>query len=178
MGDGNKLRDPLWYRPQNETTLVEYGLDRGTIGDLMDTETGTWRAKLIASIYETRVAQEILYTPHSKFGALDKILWFQSQKGAYIVNEGYKLITKEQDGTTTYGMNGKGWKNLWKLKIPYKIYLFLWKLLHNGLPIRMELNRRQIIVSTKCVMCEQEEETLDHSFLKCPFTRALWFASP
>ena len=178
MGDGNKLRDPLWYRPQNETTLVEYGLDRGTIGDLMDTETGTWRAKLIASIYETRVAQEILNTPHSKFGALDKILWFQSQKGAYIVNEGYKLITKEQDGTTTYSMNGKGWKNLWKLKIPYKIYLFLWKLLHNGLPIRMELNRRQIIVSTKCVMCEQEEETLDHSFLKCPFTRALWFASP
>ena len=71
------------------------------------------------------------------------------------MSEGYKLITKVQDGTNTYDMNGQGWKNLWKLKIPYKICLFLWKLLHNGLPTRMELNRRQIIVNTKCVMCEQ-----------------------
>ena len=45
----------------------------------MDTETGTWRAEIIANIYEkTRVAREILNTPHSKFGAPDKILWLQS----------------------------------------------------------------------------------------------------
>ena len=94
------------------------------------------------------------------------------------MDEGYKLITKEQDGIANYGMNGMGWKNLWKFKIPYKICMFLWKLLHNGLPTRMELFRRQIIVSPKCVMCDQEDEMLDHLFLKCPFARALWFTSP
>ena len=56
MGDSIKLRDPLWYKPRNETTLVEYDLDQGTVRDLMDTEIGTWRAELIANIYETRVA--------------------------------------------------------------------------------------------------------------------------
>ena len=72
MGDNIKLRDPLWYKPRNETTLLEYRLDRGTVRDLMDSKTGTWRAELIANIYETRVAREILNTPHSKFGAPDK----------------------------------------------------------------------------------------------------------
>ena len=108
----------------------------------MDSKTGTWRAELIANIYETRVAREILNTPHSKFGAPDKILWSQLKKGTYKVDEGYKLITKEQDGIANYVMNGMSWKNLWKLKIPYKICLFLWKLLHNGLPTRMKLIRR------------------------------------
>ena len=31
LGDNIKLRDPLWYRPQNETALLEYRLDRGTV---------------------------------------------------------------------------------------------------------------------------------------------------
>ena len=86
--------------------LVEYDLDQGTVRDHMDIETSTWKAELIANSYETRVAREILHTPHPKFGALDKILWLQSQKGTYKVSEGYKLITKEQDGTNNYGMHG------------------------------------------------------------------------
>ena len=64
MGDDIDLRDPLWYKPRNETTLMEFGLDQGTVRDLMDTDTGTWRAELIANIYEPRVTQEILHTPH------------------------------------------------------------------------------------------------------------------
>lgn len=83
----------------------------------------------------------------------------------------------EQDGIANYGMNGMSWKNLWKLQIPYKIYMFLWKLLRNRLPTRMELIKRQIMVSPKCVMCDQEGETLVHLFLKCHFAKVLWFVS-
>ena len=177
MGDNIKLRDPLWYKPHNETTLLEYRLDKGIVQDLMDPKTGNWKAELIAYIYDSRVAREIINTPHSKFGVPDKILWSRSKKGKYKVDEGYKLITMEQDGIANHGMNGMDRKNLWKLKIPYKICMFLWKLLHNGLSTRMELIRRQIMVSPKCVMCDQEDETLDYLFLKCPFDRALWFVS-
>ena len=178
MGDNIKLRDPLWYKPHNETTLLEYRLDKGIVQDLMDPKTGNWKAELIAYIYDSRVAREIINTPHSKFGVSDKILWSRSKKGKYKVDKGYKLITMEQDGIANHGMNGMDRKNLWKLKIPYKICMFLWKLLHNGLSTRMELIRRQIMVSPKCVMCDQEDEMLDYPFLKCPFDRALWFALP
>ena len=61
----------------------------------MDSETGTWKAELITNIYDIRVAREIINTPHSKFRAPDKILWFHLKKRIYKVDEGYKLITKE-----------------------------------------------------------------------------------
>ena len=150
MGDSNKSRDLLWYRPRNETTLLECRLDKGIVWDLIDSKTGTWKVELIANTYDIRVAWESINTPHSKFGALDKILWSQLKKGTYKVDEGYKLITKEQDGIANYVMNGMSWKNLWKLKIPYKICLFLCKLLHNGLLTRMKLIKRQIINNPKC----------------------------
>ena len=62
MGDNIKLRDPLWYKPCNETTLLEYQLDKGTVQDFMDSETSTWKVELIANIYDTRVAREIINT--------------------------------------------------------------------------------------------------------------------
>ena len=56
MGDSNKSRDLLWYRPRNETTLLECRLDKGIVRDLMDSKTCTWKVELIANIYDTRVA--------------------------------------------------------------------------------------------------------------------------
>ena len=51
MGDNIKLRDQLWYKPHNETTLLEYQLDKGIVQDLIDPKTGNWKAELIAYIY-------------------------------------------------------------------------------------------------------------------------------
>ena len=46
-----------------------------------------------------------------------------------------------------------------------------------GSPIRTELVKRKITVNSGCVLYEERGETLDNLFTKCPFARALWFAS-
>lgn len=65
------------------------------------------------------------------------------------------------------------WKVIWKVKLPMKIITFIWKLLHESLPVLTNLNRRGIQTSNRCLMCEEDEETMPHLFLQCLFARAV-----
>ena len=68
----------------------------------------------------------------------------------------------------------KTWKNLWRLKLPNKLITFTWKLIHKALPIKAELIRREIHCDVACSLCNTQDETFNHLFLHCPFSRAVW----
>ncbi|KAL5795164.1 hypothetical protein ACOSP7_003758 [Xanthoceras sorbifolium] len=53
-----------------------------------------------------------------------KVIWGLSKNGDFTVNTAYKLITEDKD------IADWKWKHLWKLKIPPKLQMFLWMLLH------------------------------------------------
>ena len=63
------------------------------------------------------------------------------------------------------------------MKLPQKILTFIWKFLHESLPVFEVLNNRGILFSSNCLICNEENESLDHLFMKCPFTRAIWHGS-
>ena len=68
-------------------------------------------------------------------------------------------------------------KTLWKIPLPQKILQFIWKVLHSALPVRNTLIHRGLNCFDTCPFCQEERETLDHLFLKCPFARAVWLGS-
>ncbi|GAA0138690.1 hypothetical protein LIER_42547 [Lithospermum erythrorhizon] len=70
------------------------------------------------------------------------------------------------------------WKEIWQLKIPPHIKMFLWRCLHNIIPTRDRLGRRGVIVESNFVFCHNSYESLTHILLACPFSSKLWFASP
>lgn len=92
-----------------------------------------------------------------------------------------QVLVMSQDnrpGSNEGGQLGSNvWKALWKLKIPAKMVIFAWKLLHNGIAVRSELARRNIQVEITCLICTQEVETIDHLLFRCDFIRGAWFAS-
>ena len=71
----------------------------------------------------------------------------------------------------------KCWLNLWKLGIPFRVSIFLRKILHYGLPTRTELSKKQIITDENCAVCGEHQETLDHLFMSCHFARAIWYGA-
>jgi hypothetical protein len=54
------------------------------------------------------------------------------------------------------------WKEIWKLDCPPKVHHFLWRLGHDSLPTRMNIEKRHIELDTKCAICGSMLETERH----------------
>lgn len=55
--------------------------------------------------------------------------------------------------------------------------LFLWKLIHDLLPIKIKLNSLFLIFSITCPLCDLDTEPIDHLFIRFPLITQLWCIS-
>lgn len=62
---------------------------------------------------------------------------------------------------------------LWKTKLPLKIKIFLWQLIHDRLQTANCLKKKGWKGSTACVLCKQKE-TVNHIFFRCPLAVYAW----
>ena len=77
------LTHPDWFHCSN-TTLLEDNLLNGTVADLIDQETKTWRVALVRKLYQVHDGEEILNLPLPwTSGIEDKLLWKHSSSGNY-----------------------------------------------------------------------------------------------
>ena len=60
------------------------------------------------------------------------------------------------------------WTRLWKLKRPSKCLIFLWKIIHNVLSVKAELQKRHAC----CVFCEISEEIVASSFSVISYSKS------
>lgn len=78
-----------------------------------------------------------------------------------------------------------GWRNLWKLNIPYKVKVFAWKLGNNGLAVKKNKMSRNIVADDICDVCGQVPEDGHHAAIGCRHATTLrnamrehWCLSP
>lgn len=62
----------------------------------------------------------------------------------------------------------------WKPKMPEMIKILVWKLVSQILTVRVFLQHRSMDIDTKCTLCSQNEETLDHLFWNCVMVHKMW----
>ena len=66
------------------------------------------------------------------------------------------------------------WKRLWRLEIPNKIKLFLWRAASDILPIAVNLFTRKVIPSPLCSKCGKEGVSTMHALWQCNGNKQFW----
>ena len=66
------------------------------------------------------------------------------------------------------------WKNLNDTLFCPRARDVLWRVMHNALTVRAFLHEIHVDVRPQCVLCQAENETLDHLFLQCPIVKPVW----
>ena len=145
------------------------------MGDLIDHHNRIWKVDLVRKLYPFPQANEILQIAISKTDSVqDKLLWKYSREGNYQVKRAYELIAQDiaRQSRPWQAQNG-WWRSFWKIKVPLKISIFIWKLIHNCLPTFLNLHIRGITNVKWCPMCNEEEESLNSSFSSLPLCQGL-----
>lgn len=99
----------------------------------------------------------------------DQHLWTPEISGSYSARSAYARFFV---GSTTFEPS----KRLWKSWAPLRCKIFLWLAMLNRCWTADRLERRGLQHPDSCLLCDQEEETIQHILTSCVFTRQVWAA--
>ena len=87
-----------------------------------------------------------------------------------MVKEGYIAVDVE---CSSYN-KGKKWSKIWSKNGMPKINVFFWILAHRKNLTAKNLRKRGLEGLLRCILCKESEESIEHLFLECKFSREVW----
>lgn len=90
-------------------------------------------------------ANEVLAMTIPSIPLDDTLVWNYDKPGEYTVKSGYRFITfyrSTLEGAVGSSKETTIWKGIWKLVVPPKVRVFVWRLCSGALPTMKGLNRR------------------------------------
>jgi len=131
-----------------------------------------WRRRLLAWEEESvRECSVLLDNIVLQDNVHDAWRWLLDHIQGYIVKGAYRFLT-----TTGESLDRTLVDDVWQKHIHAKVSLFVWRLLHNRLPTKDNLERRHVLhhTDTACSSGCGELETATHLFLSCDIFSSLW----
>ena len=98
----------------------------------------------------------------------DTPLWTASTSGSFTIPLAVALL-RESDPS-----DGIQWDWIWKIRVPYRVQVFLWLLFHRRLLTNAERFRRKFSSDPLCGICLEAMEDLDHLFRRCHIAQDVW----
>lgn len=143
-----------------------------TVSSLMSLYGTGWDVDLILDMFDSRDTNIILSIP---LNTEVEDSWYckREKMGSYSVKSAYRLIQDDKPSFNTDDNLGF-WRNLWNLKIPLKVKIFLWRASTSSLPTKDLLRAKKVQVNDLCPMCNDQPEFVLHVFVNCAYATSCW----
>jgi hypothetical protein len=137
------------------------------VGDLMNQATMTWDIELIQSVFLPMDAQAIVSIPLSTRRQTDFWAWHYECNGVFTVRSADRMLVDTRERRLVWldelpaASNTKdqerAWTSLWKMKVPSKLTVFLWRLARQSLPTDDVLQHCNMAPQNACVVCGETD---------------------
>lgn len=99
-----------------------------------------------------------------------------SVKSAYNFIEASNTSPNHLPKVSSSTVMEKFWKVIWRLELPKKIKLFIWRAYNNGIPVGTGMMRKLGLTEAKCCFCNYKFESAIHLFKDYWWFRTLWIS--
>ncbi|XP_058732291.1 uncharacterized protein LOC131603867 [Vicia villosa] len=107
----------------------------------------------------------------------DTAYWKQEEDGVFYVSSCYYVLSRRHIPFGPANRYDSVFEHIWKAEVPLKVKAFRLRSFLNKIPTKDLLLNRGILNSSSnldCVLCEELNETLLHSFLLCRNVAIVW----
>ena len=129
-----------------------------------------WNAQRIREMFVPEVCDLILQVPVSSSPGDDVQVWRGSPLGQVTVRDIYQWWVEQVPNQAAK----IDYRWLWALGGAYKVLVWLWRLLNDGIATNHFLTQRGLLDSSRCPRCEACAETVAHLLVGCEASRSLW----
>ncbi|XP_057452893.1 uncharacterized protein LOC130744751 [Lotus japonicus] len=173
LGDGNSS---IWYRDWSSYGILANQLPFVHISDtnlcLKDVIVGNqWVLDRCFTVIPDQVRMWFdNVSPKLSSNEDDIWVWDPGSNGQYTVKEGYTWV---RDLQVTQPPQ-EDWTWVWRLAVPEKIRLFVWRALHGALPVNEKRFHCHLATTAACSRCSFGQEDCLHCLRDCPHSMELW----
>ncbi|XP_038687446.1 uncharacterized protein LOC119986824 [Tripterygium wilfordii] len=116
------------------------------------------------------IVEKILNEIPSIYDCPDKMIWMPNQNGNFTVKSAWLVTRQSNVFNPVYGY-------IWHDLIPIKIFIFMWKVLNNKLPVDENIKKKCISLVSKCDCCTNfpHVETVEHVLVEGSIACQVWF---
>ncbi|KAA3476902.1 reverse transcriptase [Gossypium australe] len=145
------------------------------VPELINSNEREWNRDLIGNTFPEAEAELILRIPLAMEPHEDLLVWNGELSGKFSVRSSYKLLQNSDPTAYALQIIYRGFYNkLWKIDIPTKIKIFIWKISWNFLATLVNMAIKKLTSSSLCPRCATGEETMNHLFRDCSDSVAIW----
>ncbi|XP_024310402.1 uncharacterized protein LOC112268687 [Brachypodium distachyon] len=152
------------------------------VSDFIDSTSASWNRGKLEEFFLPMDVEIIQSIPICTRSADDFWAWNFEKTGVFSVRSAYRMLVStkrrrevwldDRASISNQSATERSWTAQWKVRVPSKLRVFLWRLAHTSLPTGDVRHHRGMAMSSCCGICG-ERDSWRHSLIECTVSRCV-----